>query len=418
MPLSNGIQLVLQHPDATGKGAHCRGFVGLPATASYYLLVAPINPLSAASAHRLGAEIAREILTLGPNVREVSVPCGGSNFWDCHATNQPDCIKCLIPIVDAAHRGSYSMPRWAARTDAKVIPVVAPALAQDLIPASLQALNQIPLVAGSVRTLNGIFRAVGLFSEKPRIFISYARLDTSDLAEQLHDELTKQNFEVFLDRFSVEPGADFQSRLNEELVRMGTILLLESPQLSKSKWVRHEVDFALLHRLGIVALQLPGGKATGGIIPDNRITIPASSLTKKGMLKKHLIDQILSEISKAQTLSENTQINYLTGTLSAALSAAGFTSQSFSENQVIVATGPKRKEYAIRVSSLPPELVDFQILDHYSQHGTGQMRESFVIAPTAHMDWRRRSPIDWLGNRVGMWVSDESQIADLPKRLT
>jgi hypothetical protein len=152
-------------------------------------------------------------------------------------------------------------------------------------------------------------------------------------------------------------------------------------------------------------------------MPDDRIGLTASSFTPKGRLKKSAVQRVLGKIAVAQALAESTRINYLTGTLSDSLGAAGFSSQSFNENQVIVATAPGRKEYAIRVSCLPPELSDFQILDHYSLSSTPSSRPSFVVAPTTHMDWRRRAPIEWLGNRVGMSIADESEIASLPWRL-
>ena len=50
-------------------------------------------------------------------------------------------------------------------------------------------------------------------------FVSYA--------DQLFDALTHARFDVFFDRFRVDPGVDFQRRLTEELAHKSMVLLLE-----------------------------------------------------------------------------------------------------------------------------------------------------------------------------------------------
>ena len=69
--------------------------------------------------------------------------------------------------------------------------------------------------------------------------------------------LVERGFDVFLDRFSVEPGVDFQRRLEEDLGDKAFMLLLESDGLEESKWVRHEVAYAHSRRIEILALTLP-----------------------------------------------------------------------------------------------------------------------------------------------------------------
>src|SRR5262249_21147262 len=73
-----------------------------------------------------------------------------------------------------------------------------------------------------------------------RLFISYRRLETLPMALQLFDEFTHQGFEVFLDRFSIEPGVDFQQRLTQELEDKSMVLFLESSTVKASKWTQHE----------------------------------------------------------------------------------------------------------------------------------------------------------------------------------
>jgi hypothetical protein len=88
---------------------------------------------------------------------------------------------------------------------------------------------------GDLHAGNRILAACGIGSSSPRIFISYVRCDTTPIADQLFDALHREGFEVFLDRFSIEPGADFQVRLTEELSHMGFILVLESRNILSSQ---------------------------------------------------------------------------------------------------------------------------------------------------------------------------------------
>jgi TIR domain len=50
-------------------------------------------------------------------------------------------------------------------------------------------------------------------AEKPRIFISYARSDSSALAEELVAGLEVANFEPYLDRHDIAAAEDWEARL-------------------------------------------------------------------------------------------------------------------------------------------------------------------------------------------------------------
>lgn len=411
MHLRNGIQLVLQYPDGT-SGGRCRGFLGLPITSSHYILLEPVASSTLATAHEIGEDLAREILALAPTVREVTTPCFGRNFGGCHALHEPDCKLCFVPIVDMVGAPHFVMPAWCGQVNAMAIPAVVPGTRQSMVPPALRPLNQIPAVVGNRAALHDLLRSVGVLSARPRIFISYLRSEASVLAEQLHTELGRKGFEVFLDRFSVSPGADFQKRLDEELIRMGTVLFIESKNSHKSRWIRHETDFALLHRLGTISLKLPDGKPSPLVTPDDRLDLDDHLFTKSGRLKKSALEKILLKIAAAQALSENMRMNYLTGTVSSSLAYAGFANQSFSSDQVIVARKGNGPEHVVRISGLPTELQDFHALDPYAPSG-----DSIVISPARLMNWRSKDPIEWLGRRISVKLIDESEIAEFPRGL-
>lgn len=94
-----------------------------------------------------------------------------------------------------------------------------------------------------------------------RIFISYRRSESLEIARQLHDRYTARSFEVFLDERSIEPGVDFQRELCRELDDSDAVLLLVTPALTTSRWVREEIQLATTRRVGLLGLIWPADGA-------------------------------------------------------------------------------------------------------------------------------------------------------------
>jgi len=262
MPLQNGIQVILQYPldDTT---ARCRGFIGLSATQPAYYCVIPAHQGLRRTAETLGEDLANTLLLYSPASRNSQVPCGGRHILgECHAHEILDCIKVLVVVIDKKPKSqNFTIPMRWRQNDPKyrIIPVLVNQISSSKFPPSLRHLNAVFWTPGERLSIWRILSVGGLVSSRPRLFISYVRRESEGIAQQLYDNLHREGFDIFLDRFSIEPGVDFQVRLTEELSNMGTVLLLESKNILKSKWVRHEVNFARSHRLGLFSLKLPDG---------------------------------------------------------------------------------------------------------------------------------------------------------------
>ena len=141
-----------------------------------------------------------------------------------------------------------------------VLPVVrssGPNAVRDMLPDRIEHLNAVDWDRDRSLALGTILRLLGLVEDERRLFLSYVRRDSAKVAEQLHRELQERQFNVFLDRFTVPPGADFQRRLTEDLADSAFLLLLESDGIRNSKWVQHEINYALTHRIGTLAVTMP-----------------------------------------------------------------------------------------------------------------------------------------------------------------
>jgi TIR domain len=90
-----------------------------------------------------------------------------------------------------------------------------------------------------------------------RVFISYRRIDSAPIANQLFTYFNELGYEVFLDDASIERGLDFQRELKWWLNDADLLLALYSPGLTESKWCVEELTFAQSHSIGIAALEWP-----------------------------------------------------------------------------------------------------------------------------------------------------------------
>ena len=167
-----------------------------------------------------------------------------------------------------------------------------------------------------------IFGLTGISDPDQKLFISYRRIDSEPLAIQLFDQLSQAHFEVFLDRFSITPGVNFQQRLYQELSDKAMVLFIESPHFLESDWVKLEVDFAKRYRLGLLAINIDGAPQIGGIGSESRIMINAVDLTTDGKLAPNKLTDIIKAIRQYHALSLYRMKHYLDTNIIAALNAA------------------------------------------------------------------------------------------------
>jgi len=96
-----------------------------------------------------------------------------------------------------------------------------------------------------------------LYRRARKVFISYRRIDSAPLANQIFGRFNELGYEVFLDDATIERGVDFQQELKWWLNDADLLLALCSPRLTDSKWCAEELTFAQSHSIGIAALEWP-----------------------------------------------------------------------------------------------------------------------------------------------------------------
>lgn len=146
-----------------------------------------------------------------------------------------------------------------------------------------------------------ILRELGLTERERKVFISYLRSDGLGIADQLFEELSKRKFTVFLDRFDVDAGRDFQHEIRESLEEIAFLLVIESPDAYQSRWIcEDEVNYALRHHMAIFIITWPSTQIS---IPNTeglpRIYLNDNDLIRVGNYKKlsdQARDRVINEL--------------------------------------------------------------------------------------------------------------------------
>jgi hypothetical protein len=107
------------------------------------------------------------------------------------------------------------------------------------------------------RLVSLVLEGLGLLRTSRRLFISYRRSESSNVAIQLFEQLEKNGFDVFLDTHSVRPAEPFQDELWHRMADTDVVVLLNTPGFLKSNWTREELAKANGMQVGILQVLWP-----------------------------------------------------------------------------------------------------------------------------------------------------------------
>ena len=103
-------------------------------------------------------------------------------------------------------------------------------------------------------------------AEKPGIFISYARSDSSALAEELVAGLELAGFRPFLDRQDIAVAEDWEARLGALILGADTVVFILSPAAVRSERCAWEVERAA--ELGKRLIPVQGAPVLEAAVPE------------------------------------------------------------------------------------------------------------------------------------------------------
>lgn len=272
----------------------------------------------------------------------------------------------------------------------------------EKLPDSIKRVNAIDWDARRGEAKNALLAMLGLTEADRRVFLSYFQTETTSFAIQLHTSLAQGRFDVFLDRFTVPPGVDFQQRLDQDLGDKAFVVLIESPGLRSSHWVEHEIAYAHSHRIGILAITMPGTAAVE-LVPSVdeafRVRLGAGELQADGRLSEPAIGQLLDRIEIAHARELRRRREQLMGSLRDKLFLDGCACEPLGE-WALLASAPGCKTGVFMVTPRRPRPEDLYAL-HLVHLGaaaaTGDELTAAVVHETEHISDEDRRLLEWIG---------------------
>ncbi len=129
----------------------------------------------------------------------------------------------------------------------------------DEVPEMLWPINGRLFKNGELDSIvNVALEALRLLRKTRRIFISYKRSESLAVANQLYDVLSRHQFNVFLDTYSIRGAVDFQAELKHRITDSDVLVQLNSAGFMDSKWCIEEISEANAHQVGVLQINWPG----------------------------------------------------------------------------------------------------------------------------------------------------------------
>ena len=298
----------------------------------------------------------------------------------------------------------------ALARDVSIVPIV-PGNERESISAKLPKcithLNAVKWVEQGANVATSLLEMLGLVETERKVFVSYRRSETSELAVQLHTELVQRRFDVFLDRFSVEPGVDFQRRLEEDLGDKAFVLVLESSGLRNSRWVRHEIAYAHARRIEILALTLPDvepAELVPSIDEAFRLRVDTADIIDEGMLSPSALEITLDAIELAHARALRRRREQILGSVMEKLRNDGCTC-SPADDWCVLASGQDGRSGLFWVTPRRPEPKDFHSLSQQQERvmrkGDFKCLQGSVVHESGRVAENHQELLDWISSIAG-----------------
>lgn len=411
MPSTSDV--ILQYPEPGGSYL-CIGVEGLPVATPVQIAFVPPAAWTLKNTRELATAVENALRRLSATPAITSTACGGHpvGLEGCWAHSNPTTRKLLVLVGEGTAPANPPaewkrlVQRWPGEQDGgRIIPVLhEPQKHGKWLPTAVSQTNAFVWTGSVGEAVGAILAAAGVVPEERRVFISYRR-SQRDIADQLFDALTHGGFDVFLDRFRIPVGVDFEAYLEDELRDKAMVVVIESADILQSRWTVGEIVFAFLNRLGLFAVHLPGGVYTP-LIWSRRV----SASLVGGLLSDASLRTAIERIQRAHEEILTWRRRFIGETVHDALVFVGGSPSTPGADGVvrIGATPP------YRITPVPhgPGLKDFHAAD-LARGGA----EPVLIGPSLYRETIRGERIRWLAAAAGIGLCDESEVLQMARDI-
>ena len=241
------------------------------------------------------AEIKKQVTALGieTDILDIIEPATFSNY----RANNP-----TVVLFAGASTGTFSnidLLKVLKNNQEVIIPIVSDLKScKEELPKDLSSINAFGLNDDNFipSLVACVLENFGLLRKTRRLFISYKREDSSDVAIQLYEALDASGFDVFLDTHSIRPGDIFQDELWSRMVDTDVVVLLNTQNFDKSRWTMAELAKANDMTIGLYQIIWDGCKPLPSSDFSIKSTLSETDLNDKNQLPDIKIRSIIQEI--------------------------------------------------------------------------------------------------------------------------
>jgi hypothetical protein len=425
--LFQGIDVLLQlgTPDPATGGVECSAYTGI-STSPVRILVVPDSSAEAVdAAEALHEGVASLLEKLTAAAAQVTPPCRGVRVspLGCMATDDENVLNVLVWVgaTAATLSGDAFVSGWLAQGDRfrAVGAVREDADLDTVLPAGLAPTQALRWRDDPAQTASAVLSVAHVTPAENRVFVSYRHGEGDALAGELFHLLAEARFDVFLDRFAIEPGTDWLERLEEELADKAFVLVVETATVHSSQWIKGEIDFARKHRLGLAGIE-HGGEAPGigearrlRLGPTGWLSTPQPLVSgRPSHLPQGVVDRILDFVQERHARALARRRRLLDLSLRRALAREGV-----EPNRIRRAAGGidvgNGAGCAIALSVRPPRLEEFHAVD---RRAAAIAAKPVLVGPDA-AGAARRATIDWLADRSNVAHYNEGRLLELARTI-
>lgn len=302
------------------------------------------------------------------------------------------------------------------RLGVPVVPVVSAAARVSIeLPTSLRNINALisdPSDAGLRQVTSAALQCLGLLPAQRRVFVSYRREESADVALQLFETLSARHFDVFLDTHSVSVAAEFQAALWHRLCDSDVLIMLDTPGYFNSRWTTAEWGRAVAKHISMLQLVWPGHEPSRHSRLATLKRLNAEDFAGS-RLSAAVASDLALELERVRSRSVALRHANLVGTLRTAIEDLGGSVEGVGLKRSVLLKLPSGNPLiAYPVVGVPTSLDVHQCINLCDARAAAVVYDHLGISDdwVKHMDWlaQRVGAVKWIRSREADW-----QLADI-----
>jgi hypothetical protein len=335
---------------------------------------------------------------------------------DCGVQAHFSQVTATVAVFFGAEGAEFPESALLTRLGVPVVPVVSSAAHVGVeLPPSLRNINALiadPADTMLRRVASAALQCLGLLPAQRRVFVSYRREESADVALQLFEALSARHFEVFLDTHSVSVATEFQAALWHRLCDSDVLIMLDTPGYFNSRWTTAEWGRAVAKHISMLQL----------VWPDHEPSRHSRLATLKRLstdnfvgvrLSAAVLGDVALELERVRSISVALRHANLVGTLRTAIEDLGGTFEGVGQKRSILLKLPSGNSLvAYPVVGVPTSLDVHECVNLSGAHAAAVVYDHLGISDdwVQHMDWlaQRVSAVKWIRSREADW-----QLADI-----